>query len=147
MNQKIWLKNIIVMSAISFVLHFIWEWFQCGPFFIHRGVPASPASMALAAIGDVLLTFLIIGLALLIGGSNHSLKKLTTPHGIFFTEFFAVIIAITVEKYALATNRWSYTEISPVIPMLEVSLLPILQMMILTPAIVYVASRIVRRST
>lgn len=147
MNQKMWLKNIIVVSATSFVLHFIWEWFQCGPFFIHRGVPASPVSMAMSAIGDVLLTFLIIGLALLIGGSDPSLKKLTKTHGIFFIEIFAVIIAIAVEKYALATNRWSYTEINPVIPILRVSLLPILQMMILTPTIACVASRIVRRST
>jgi hypothetical protein len=60
-------------------------------------------------------------------------------------ELFAFSFAVAVEKYALATGRWRYTAINPLIPLLKVSLLPVAQLMILTPVSVYMTVAIIRR--
>ncbi len=143
MIQKRTFISFIVISTISFILHFIWEWFQCGPFFIHRGTQASLISMVLASLGDLILTFFIIGLAPFLGRFDRSLKALKTIQGFILIEIVAFATAVAVEKVALATNRWSYTEINPLLPLLEVSVLPILQLMLLTPAIVFASPPLV----
>lgn len=136
MIQKRALLSFSVISIISFVLHFIWEWFQCGPFFIHRGSQATPISMVMASLGDVVLTFIIIGLALLLSRFDQSLAALKATRGLIFIEIIAFAVAVAIEKFALATNRWSYTKINPLLPLLDVSILPVLQLMLLTPIVV-----------
>lgn len=94
--------------------------------------------MVTAAFGDVLLTFVIIGLALFVGDRpRYALKKLATLKGLFLIEIFAFAVAAVIEKFALATNRWSYTDLNPMIPLLDISLIPVLQMMLLAPVVVY----------
>lgn len=135
--QRPQIRNIVFLSIASFVFNFVWEWIQCDLFF-HRETRAVPLSMVTAAFGDVLLTFVIIGLALFVGDRpRYSLKKLATLKGLFLIEIFAFAVAAVIEKFALATNRWSYTDLNPMIPLLDISLIPILQMMLLTPAVVY----------
>lgn len=126
-----------MLGIISFILHFTWEWFQCGPFFIHRGTQASPISKVLASLRDVILTFLIIVLASFLGRFDRSLKELKTTRGLILIEIIAFATAIAVEKFALATNCWSYTDFNPLLPLLDVSVLPILQLTLLTPVVVY----------
>ncbi len=136
MMQKRAVLSLILIGVVSFILHFIWEWFQCGPFFIHRGAQATPISMVTTALGDVVLTFFIIGLAPLLGRFERSLEALKKSRGLIFIQIIAFVTAIAVEKFALATNRWDYTEINPLLPLFNVSTLPILQLMLLTPAVV-----------
>ncbi len=143
MIQRRTVVNFIVISTIAFILHFIWEWFQCGPFFIHRGTQASPISMVLATFGDLILTFFIFGFALFLGRLDRSLMALKSPRGLVCIEIIAFATATAVEKVALATNRWSYTEINPLLPLLDVSVLPVLQLMLLTPAVVFASLPIV----
>lgn len=137
-RQRPQIRKIVFLSITSFVFNFVWEWIQCDLFFVHRGNRAVPLSMVTAAFGDVLLTFVIIGLALFVGDRpRYSLKKLATLKGLFLIEIFAFAAAAVIEKFALATNRWSYTDLNPMTPLLDISLIPILQMMLLTPAVVY----------
>lgn len=47
-----------------------------------------------------------------------------------------VVIAVLIERHALATGRWAYTDWMPVLPVLDVGLVPVLQMLIV-PAVVF----------
>jgi hypothetical protein len=45
----------------------------------------------------------------------------------------ALVLSISIELHALATQRWEYTAINPRIPGLGVSVVPMLQLLILFP--------------
>src|SRR5713226_676591 len=42
-----------------------------------------------------------------------------------------IAIAVLIERHALATGRWVYTEQMPVLPVVHVGVVPVLQMMIM----------------
>jgi hypothetical protein len=51
-------------------------------------------------------------------------------------------IAIAVELIAVhVLKRWTYTELMPRIPALEIGMVPVIQMLILPPLIFWIASR------
>jgi hypothetical protein len=127
-------ESILVFCFVTFVLHFGWEWYQCRPFFIHRGSSDSLFSMVVASSGDVVLTLLILCSVFAVSKINSLPRSnLLSARGVSLMELFAFSFAVAVEKYALATGRWRYTAINPLIPLLKVSLLPVAQLMILTP--------------
>lgn len=139
MNNRYCVRATIYLATLSFILHFTWEWFQCVPFFVHRATTENPLSMVMAAIGDVLLTFKVIGAATLLT-KKKLLSQLLQLRPLLFVEILAFSLAFVIEKFALATGRWSYTQINPTIPILNVSVLPVLQLMLLTPLIVLIAN-------
>ena len=56
------------------------------------------------------------------------------------------LLAIAVEWLALhVLHRWSYAEAMPQLPVLNVGLVPVLQMLILPPLIFYAAARVAFR--
>jgi hypothetical protein len=125
-------KHVLIFSAISFSLNFIWEWLQCEPYFIHRGTQANPLTMVKASLGDAILSFIILGFALLVN-KTYTKKRLISYKGFVLLETCAFFVALTVEKLALVSGRWAYTEKNPLVPFLKVSLLPIFQLLILIP--------------
>ena len=54
-------------------------------------------------------------------------------------------ISIFIEIRALAENRWGYSALMPIIPLLEVGLSPILQMMILPSATFVLAAGFLKK--
>ena len=36
---------LLLMSVVAFLLHVIWEYAQCVPFFIHEGIPPTHGAM------------------------------------------------------------------------------------------------------
>ena len=51
-------------------------------------------------------------------------------------------VAIAVEWNALASSRWQYSGRMPLLPGISVGLTPVLQMLILPPAIFYLVARL-----
>ena len=151
MVRYLFLKFILLIGLLSFLFNFVWEWFQCVPFFVHRGNQASPITMLMAAFGDVYLTFIVLVLVYIVTRrrqpliqamqSNLQLRKF------FLIEIMAFLVAVGIEKLALAKNRWSYTDINPLIPGVGVSFLPVLQLMLLIPLVLFVTVTVLRRTS
>ena len=140
-------KFILLISVLSFFFNFIWEWFQCGPFFIHRGSQATPISMIMATLGDVILTYLILLFTYSFTKRQEEfIHKLPRFKSIIYLEIFSFLVAVGVEKFALATNRWSYTEINQLIPIIGVSVLPVLQLMLLSPIVLFLTTMYFKKS-
>ncbi len=147
MIRHLFLKFMILVGLLSFVFHFVWEWYQCAPFFVHRGTQASPMSMAISAFGDVVLTFLVLALVYFRKKRRQSVMQSDFQWSNFVSiEITAFLVAVGVEKLALATKRWSYADINPVIPGIGVSVLPVLQLMLLIPVVVFLTVSILRRT-
>jgi len=144
-RRRRWLLHAATLSALAFVLHLVWESVQCPIFFVHGSYDASPWGMVTAALGDVLLTWIIYGVVAAISrrwrwaGAPWSWGQIAA----FIATAFA--LAVGVELHAQATERWLYRGAMPVLPILDVGVIPVLQLLILTPIVVLLAERITAR--
>ena len=144
--KSLFLKFIGLLALLSFILNFAWEWFQCVPFFFHRVAQATPISMVVAALGDVGLIFLVLGFVFILTKCRQSFMQSPFKFRNFiFIEVMAFLVAVGVEKIALATDRWSYTEMNPIIPILGVSFLPVLQLMFIIPLVLFLTAAVMRK--
>ena len=131
------------IALFAFLLNFTWEILQI-PFF-HGMEQArhwdAVLLCTLATLGDVgiaLTAFWTI--AWLGGGHTWPLR----PAAVQVAGFASVGILITIAFELLATqvwNRWNYSELRPVIPILGVGLIPLLQWMVLPPFIIWFVHR------
>lgn len=121
------------MSAIAFVLHLIWEYAQCIPFFIHGAVKPTHFAMIRVTVGDTILTWITYSAVALFHKDPYwfSTRWRLTHWAILMV--LALALSLSIEWYALKINRWAYTEIAPLL-FGRVSLLPILQLVLLFPA-------------
>ncbi len=53
-------------------------------------------------------------------------------HRPLYALLFGVIVAITIEFYALQTGRWAYNELMPIVPLLKIGLTPTIQLGLLS---------------
>jgi len=80
--------------------------------------------MIMATFGDMIIMTTILLLLPVFKVKWHEMIKL---------EMLAVGIALVVELYATRTQRWFYTNTNILIPWLQISIFPLLQMMIIVP--------------
>ena len=129
------MKKILAVSLLSFVLNFFWEISQAflyAPHFV--GLSGLILVHAHAALGDILMILLmlmaddIIFRHIFSGDKKNRYRTVA----VMFTGF---MLAVAVEKYALATGRWAYGPFMPIIPWFDVGLTPILQMVLIPPCV------------
>lgn len=92
-----------------------------------------------ASLGDVLI-FAILYLMLAIAFRNFKWFLEKNVWQYFLVALFGFFIAVIIERYALATNRWQYNELMPIIPFFKVGMSPVIQLIIL-PIITIVFSK------
>lgn len=134
-RNKFFMKKIIIIFFLAFGLNFIWEISQSFLYTPHFSGTTNFITVHLrASLGDVLMIFIILSLdAFILGRVFHQKPKKVRLLAIACTGF---VLALAVEKYALASGRWSYNSLMPIIPGLNVGLTPIFQM-ILFPLIIF----------
>jgi hypothetical protein len=132
------------VAVFAFLLHYPWEFLQV-PFF--AGMASAPhweATMfcTRATLGDVgiALTAFWAG-----AGAARSRGWLARPlRGAPAAVFVGTGLALTVvfERLALGPlNRWSYSELMPVVPVLNVGLVPLVQWVVLPILLIWVVRR------
>lgn len=137
-NQR--LRYAGALTAAAFVLHYAWEHLQC-PLFVHREDDTVMwVAMVLATIGDVVLTW-IVQVFVAAFSRRWIWPRRASPASWILLFLLAVVIAVVVERYALATGRWSYAPTNPLIPGLGVSWLPVAQLVVLLPVSFLLADR------
>lgn len=127
------LRHAALLAVPALPLHYAWENVQCRLFFVHRANPADQWSMLQAAWGDVLLTWIAYLVVATLTGRWRWLHGPWTARVWIILLGTALTLSVSIEFYALATDRWAYTDINPRLPGLGVSLIPILQLLILFP--------------
>lgn len=135
-----------LLLAISGALHFIWEanhvQLYTGYEHVARGLPIPWYATA----GDIVYTFFAL---LVIALFKHEIAwwQKMTWHDAAVLACLGLVIALFVEYKAFLFGRWAYTAAMPIIPIVQVGLSPVLQMMILLPVSVLLAGALVRRIT
>lgn len=131
----------VILSTYAFGLHFIWENIQCRMFFVHGTYETGVLAMAVASAGDVLLTWVIYSVVALVFREWRWAR-----HGWGRTQATVVLVAALIvgegiESHALKTGRWAYNEHMPIVPGIGVGLVPLLQLVLLTPSIIALTER------
>ena len=126
--------------AVTTLLHLIWEYAHL-PLYRAYGAIGSTAPLVItvAVFGDVLYTLSIIAGIMVIRWikTPHDMISAWTPKEYCLSALCGFLVALFVEYKALYLHRWAYGDMMPMIPILNVGLTPILQMMILTPLILF----------
>jgi hypothetical protein len=131
------------VALFAFLVHYPWEFLQV-PFF--EGMATAPHWEAVrfctrATAGDAGIALVAFWGAAALVGSRRWIRK---PQRIATTTFIAIGIAVTIVFERLATGplgRWDYSELMPVLPVLEVGMVPLAQWLILPWAILWLVRR------
>lgn len=126
-------KLVIVVGIVSYALQFTWESLQCEPFFIHPPTNWMAADMFGAAMGDVAATYLVYIIVSEISKSWTWFLAGWTKMQWFIILGLGLISSVSFEILASVENSWGYTELAPLIPGLNISMIPVLQFLLLFP--------------
>ncbi len=144
MPQKHFTTSFFFLTAlfiIAFGLNWLWEMTQI---LAYAGIEERSLSKvlivcSLASVGDGILT---VGAYLVAAFMMGRLQWDTSAAGLIIypvMAFFGALSAIAIERIALKFGFWSYQELMPVVPVLQVGLLPFLQLTLLLPAALWFA--------
>ncbi len=135
------MQRVVKTLSIAFVLNFIWEISHSllyAPHFV--GIADFMKVHVRVTLGDTVVVFIIFLLDTYVFARIFSEKKVGWKRiaSIMFSGF---IWAVAVEKYALATGRWSYNHLMPIVPFLKIGLTPLAQMTLITPLSIFMGAK------
>ena len=126
---------MLVLFVVSVTVNFLWELVQAPLFAGMESVGAIGWHCFVASLGDGIILWIIYGLGWVAFGHWRWTFQPDSRRMAFMVSV-SLVIAILIEWSALHwLRRWAYTEQMPRIPVLDVGLTPILQMLILPPLI------------
>jgi hypothetical protein len=121
----IWPWELAVIPAYDEVSG--WDWFSALP------------HCTAATVGDALVTLGVYGIGALASGSP-GWGRAPRWNGYLSAAVLGAVAALSLEWRALATGRWSYSGLMPIVPGLGVGLLPFLQLPLLVPLAFWAAA-------
>ncbi len=129
-------RDASVGAASAYLLNLAWETAQAPLYAGYANFWQHFAMCATASVGDVgLVTLLYAFVAAAERNAKWYVEFRWQRHG-FMLAIFGAIFAIAIERWALLTGRWQYADM-PVLPTIEVGLLPFVQMVLIPPAVFF----------
>ncbi|HBV01582.1 MAG TPA: hypothetical protein DEF00_04340 [Candidatus Taylorbacteria bacterium] len=123
------LNRLLLIFIGAFVLNLIWEHLHSVLYASYKGEAVTNLILLRAALFDAaVISFL----------SYPFLRSEALRRKRWILYLALVIFAVLLEKWALMTGRWAYTDAMPIIPFLDVGLTPAIQLGLLG----YVSKRV-----
>ena len=135
-------RFLVSTLVVSFLLNWIWEMAQMSAFkeMTSRSWSETAALCARATIADVGVFVWIYAIGAL--ATRNARWGLRPRWNVYATvALLGVMHAFWIERAAIASGRWTYSDKMPVVPLLNVGLWPLLQLMVLTPLALWVSNR------
>ncbi len=130
-------KKLLIIFLVAFVLNLIWEHLHSVLYVHYQGEAITSFILTHAALFDAIFTTLL------------SVPFMVIPllrKRFWIAVVVAVGFAVGLERYALSTSRWMYTDSMPVIPILGSGLTPTIQLGLLAALSFYIAHRLVKNA-
>ena len=127
----------------AFLLNFPWEFLQVPFFATMSEIPHWDGVVACtrATLGDAVISLLAYWVASLRAGTRDWLSA-RRDAGLRAYLATGLVITVVIERTSTGPlARWTYSEIMPVVPALDVGVVPIAQWVVLPLALVYLARR------
>jgi len=133
------LEALLVFALLTFVFHFTWEILQA-PLFDRMPVMSHWQATLVclkATFGDVWIALASFAVG---AWREKSWRWFVNPSCAALAVYLAtgVLITIAFEWHALYwADRWSYSDLMPLVPLLQVGLAPVLQWLVLPLAVLF----------
>ncbi|WP_206453904.1 hypothetical protein [Aurantimonas marina] len=145
-GQGLWAVPEVSFALFSFAFHFIWEFLQVPTF---EGMAELPhwegvKICTYATVGDVGIALTAFWITSLAARTRHWIRH---KKGWQLLIFLAVGLVITVGLefyYVEISNRWSYSELMPLVPPFGTGLAPLLQWIVVPLLVVELTRRNLR---
>ena len=130
--------------CVAFALNLIWENLQMQLYGGYRHFTIFGVGCFLATLWDALfITTLYVAVAIMSKDMLWMVRMSMRQR--IMVLLLGLVFAILYEKYALSVERYYYTEAMPIIPLLDVWLTPIIQMLLLSLVTYHITRSIVLR--
>jgi hypothetical protein len=128
--------------TVSVFVHFLWEMLQSFAYDM-EGVPLFRVVLnhLWASLGDGVLMLMMYG-ALSLRRRDPRWIAAMRPADWAWIVALGLASSVAIELRALATGRWSYSSAMPLVPGLDIGLLPVLQLLLLPVPIFWAAARL-----
>ena len=123
------------LFVISVLLNFLWELAQM-PLYVEDGnVLEFAVHCIVPSLGDGIIVLIIFGVGWkLLRRADWFFRPGASAYAVMLAT--GLVISVLIEWVAVyGLGRWSYTTRMPIVPLLNVGLSPILQMLLLPPVI------------
>jgi len=113
------MKKVLVIFVSAFVLNLVWENLHSFLYGNYMGSKITESILLRATLADaVMITIIILPFVFL-----SSFKRYN-----WLIIFIGIVVAVSIEWYALGTGRWAYNSYMPIIPLISIGLTPVLQL-------------------
>ena len=138
--MKSFIRNILVVAIVAFILQLIWEYAQCGRFYVVDEVTGHTRLMLSATFGDMNMSLVLYMLLVVVNNDINWILKKWHKHDYVITILYGLFLSFYFEVHALYTGRWGYNpETMPLFPNTNIGLLPVIQLIVLLPLIFYIS--------
>jgi len=125
------MKKIAIIFVLALVMNWAWENLHAPLYLDYQGGEITQLILLRAAFFDALVVTALGVLVLKFGRMSWAIIA-------------AIIFTITLERWALATGRWAYGDLMPIVPLLNVGLSPMLQLAVTAYLSLILVSRLKR---
>lgn len=135
-------KFLVVLTISAFVLNIFWELTQVFAFSSLDKASAFEVFIlvTIASVADAFITLAAYLFVALLRCNWRWWKSVGVLDFVIFAVFGA-ISATLIETIAISRGTWTYGDYMPIVPLIEIGLLPFLQLTILLPLALLVALR------
>ncbi len=134
-------RFLLRLFFISVVVNYVWEMAQMP---LYENMPFSELSSWLiclrASLGDGLIIVAIWATGYLFYRSLDWFRPLTAGN-VAILAIVGAVIAAAIEFHALATGRWVYSSLMPMVPLLGIGVSPFVQLLVLPWPLMLLAKR------
>ena len=133
--------TLVGVFVLAFLFHWAWEAVHAAAFVESNGTFAFRLWHCLPmAVSDAAWT---LALWAVVGGLAQASGRLPASR-LVLLGLLGAVTAVAVERIALATGRWTYNALMPIVPLVQVGLWPVLQMTLLPVLSVWLSERLRR---
>ena len=131
-------KFLLVLAVSAFGLNLLWETAQVFAFSSLHDASGFEVFVlvTVASVADAIITIFAYLVVALLRRNWNWWKSFVSLDLLIFAVAGAVV-ATLIETVAISRGVWSYGDYMPIVPLLEVGLLPFLQLTILLPAALF----------
>ena len=130
-NLKLKIIKIIAIFILAFLFNLIWEFFHARFYVHYQGNVITTLILIKAALFDAALITLLYVVFL----------PLTLKKRLILITGITLVFAVGLERYALATKRWSYNSLMPVLPLIDSGLTPTIQLALLSLLVIFIIEK------
>lgn len=138
--NRVMTEQVVVIVVVAVAVNFVWEMTQSVLFAPMGGWLYGTWRCFVASLGDGLIVLTIAASGWVLFRRVDWIVRPGRP-GYTFIAALGMAIAVLIERRALATGQWSYTDRMLVVPVVHVGLVPVLQMVVVPPLVFWVAVR------